>query len=71
MIEITLYKCQHCGSVYETENEATRCEDGHAYAEIIEEQEFGRMNQYPCTIRIQMANGKTCKYELRCELHDQ
>lgn len=62
MITKTIYKCEICGQVYETEREATICENSHVAAESIITQTFHENEKYPCELLITMGNGHRIKY---------
>lgn len=68
MNRVDMYKCAGCGRIYETEEEAEKCEDGHAMPEVIEKthrwEKMGDKYTYPEYIWISMSNGKTGRYVL-------
>lgn len=65
MITETLYKCETCGAMYETEQEARKCEDSHIQADFITSQYFPIHEKYPETIIITMGNGHNIEYKFR------
>ena len=63
MITKTIYKCEICGQIHETEQDAQKCENSHVDAEFITYQKFPKTEKYPTELIITMANGHKIQYD--------
>ena len=62
MITKTIYKCEICGQIHETEQDAAKCEAYHVDAEFITHQMFPKTEKYPTELIITMGNGHKIQY---------
>lgn len=65
MKAITIYRCEKCGSQFNTEEAALRCEENHGVPVEIIDKKYKYEDMiygYPRSIEVKMSNGKTCEY---------
>lgn len=62
---ITKFECEKCGQIYDTEEAAVNCENGHGFPESIVDYQYRYEDLrygYPRTVTIKMSNGNLCEY---------
>lgn len=67
MTEVTKYKCDVCGTIYETEEEAEECELQHIIPTAVDTCNYtkdrdGKM-LYPSSVFVTMSDGTIREYE--------
>lgn len=58
------YKCDYCGSTYESIDDATRCEHSHTYGAVITASFYDAFEVFPNSVEISFDNGQSRLYEL-------
>ena len=64
--EYKMYRCEHCGTMYNSEQKATKCEESHILCHKIVREVHKPMGvdlDYPTEVLIQMKNGKEVVYK--------
>lgn len=65
MEKVVKYKCELCGTYFDTPDEARRCEERHVVAEVIEKQaNFRGAKGYPGKLEVSFSDGNIGIYEL-------
>lgn len=62
MTQKTVYKCDYCGSEFETENECLNHERRHTKVDKINKITYSYTNEYPVRIEVLMEDGKVISY---------
>lgn len=66
MKAIKMYKCEHCGTMYNSEQKATECEKYHQTCrKIVRENHkpLGVDTFYPLSIHVEMSDGEIVSYK--------
>lgn len=63
-VEIKRYRCEGCGTEFDSEISATECEDFHKVAVEFEESEYTKSEAFPHAVNIRFDNG-TCFWYYR------
>lgn len=69
MTTVTRYVCDHCKSVYDTEEEAMQCEQWHKIPSSVQSSGYlpynydVKMRGYPSTVVIEFTDGSTASYK--------
>ena len=66
MIELTKYRCDHCGTEYADKQKAQQCEGGHRLPQQIKKANLlpiaNDRSGYPNRIIVTMSDGKNIEY---------
>lgn len=63
MKEITKYKCEYCGTVYDAMKDCQECEEGHHIPQTITGFMYNHISSgYPDRIVVRMSNGASISY---------
>lgn len=73
MQELKIYRCEICGTTYNTKYKCQECERGHRKPREMKPAKYLPMSQdatgYPIHIDVTMDNGKKVRYERRKEVN--
>lgn len=65
MREMKLYQCEYCNTQYKNKTECEVCESNHIAPVRILSAKYhaSKLKDYPDTITVEMADGRTMKYK--------
>ncbi len=62
MIKKECYKCEYCGTWYDTEEDAKKCEKWHTKVTIVENAVYNQSSRYPTRIGVRFDDGEYLVY---------
>ncbi len=63
MIKKVQYQCEYCGTCYDTEEDAKRCEKWHTKVTVVENALYNQGSRYPERIGVRFDDGEFIIYE--------